>query len=790
MTIFLSQRLRMQTAMFLIGSFATLSQVLLLREMLTAFWGSELVIGIVLASWLAGIGLGAFSGRLVVVLASTNAGKRAWLTALLIVMTVCIPFQVYAIRVVRSILNVPVGEYTSYGAALLASVFVFIPGCWAIGCSFPLVCGMLAEDTQARREKSPAGIVYIWEAIGSTMAGLAASFVLLPFLSPYRIVLIAISVSMAGVVVVAVRWFVMTMFAVLAAVTVSLALFFPTQLVGIENKFVESRWRAFGVISDNSDWNADRVKIHDSRDTIYQNLAVIAVEDQFVLYANGQVVFVFPDKVGYEDSVHFIMAQNPFASSVLLIGGNPVGDVPELLKYPISRLTYVDLDPGIREIVRRTVPHLYGNVAADPRIEWLSDDAPHFVKRCKRKFDIVLIRAPAPSTALANRFYTKEFYEDVSRLLTIRGFMYTELHSSERLQSEALDLAASVYVTLKEVFGVVLVTAESQNRFFASRDATSGLTFNRKILRDRSLAANPDTVFFNPEYFLYRDEISADKVKHLEERLANVGASANTMAAPIAHYYNLLLTARVTGSKALNILSVLKRVGYQYVLWLCGVMGMACLFMGVLLGRFVRDVAVGRFWSRMMTGILMATTGFCGMALEVLFIFVFQGMYGYVYTKMGAIFAVFMLGLIAGAWLGRIIVGKNRSVRLTAILFAQAVMCALVITAPRIMKLESFMPDIALTFIEPVIYTIIALLGCGVGMVFPLANRIYTDSGGSVNAAAAITDASDHIGAAIGGLLTGVVVVPVYGVSGASIIIGSVLLVGVLCAISAFAACN
>jgi len=52
-----------------------------------------------------------------------------------------------------------------------------------------------------------------------------------------------------------------------------------------------------------------------------------------------------------------------------------------------------------------------------------------------------------------------------------------------------------------------------------------------------------------------------------------------------------------------------------------------------------------------------------------------------------------------------------------------------------------------------------------VGAEFPLANRLFCDAGGSAPTAAALTDAADHLGAAVGCVLTGVLLVPVMGIA-------------------------
>lgn len=780
----ISLRARILAGMFLIGAFAVLSQILFLREMLVAFFGSEPVIATMLASWLVGIGVGAFSTRLIVRMLPSVPSKLWWMLLSFLVLAVALPFQVYAIRIVRSIIGVPVGEYASFGAIFVSGVVLFVPTCWCIGCMFPVACAVLAQGSDDCDE-SPSGLVYAAEALGSMVLGLLMTFVLLPRISPYMVVSVGVAIALAGACAVAPRRRFAFLAGGVAALVVLLTVLWPVAFERLERGAIEARWRAFGVIGKDGANGMGRLRA--VRDTAYQNLAVVELDGQFALYANGQVACVFPDEISYEDSVHFVMAQNPAASNVLLIGGNPVGDIPELLKYRIQKVICVALDAGIREIIRETLPERFDHVQSDSRVEFVSEDAPHYVKRCGLKFDVVLVHAPDPTTASANRFYTKEFYSDLASILTPGGFVYTEVSSSECLRSVAADLVASVYVTLEEVFGVVLVTAESRNRLFAAMDESSGITFDRQTLRDRSVSAQLTNEFFSPEYFLYRDEIDPVRVAKVVRRLREVGAPVNTVASPMTYYYGILLWSRISDSGIGKLLSGRMMVPGRDIVLACLILGGVCLVVGLSVRRGATVSAPARIWARMMVGLTVAATGFCGMALEILLIFVFQGLYGYVYAKIGTIVAAFMFGLVAGAWSGRALLRFGKRWLVGGMLIAQIIILAIAVVLPLSVGVLSSFPSELSWLAELAIHGAIVLLGCGVGATFPLANRLYRDFGGSVDAAAAITDASDHFGAAIGGLLTGVLLVPIYGIGGASLIIGAVVLLGLLCLLSAVA---
>jgi predicted membrane-bound spermidine synthase len=89
---------------------------------------------------------------------------------------------------------------------------------------------------------------------------------------------------------------------------------------------------------------------------------------------------------------------------------------------------------------------------------------------------------------------------------------------------------------------------------------------------------------------------------------------------------------------------------------------------------------------------------------------------------------------------------------------------------------------------EAAIYVTVWVIGWVVGAEFVIANRLFCDAGGSVGAAAAITDASDHLGAAAGSFVVGVLLVPVLGIQASCAVLATLKAVSLLCLLSGIAA--
>ena len=119
-----------------------------------------------------------------------------------------------------------------------------------------------------------------------------------------------------------------------------------------------------------------------------------------------------------EETVHYAMAQRPDARRVLLISGGVSGTAREMLKYS-AHVDYVELDPLILQVARQFLP---GSLD-DPRIEVINTDGRLFVRQTDRRYDVILIDVPDPSTSQINRFYTREFFAEAKQRLTEHGVL-------------------------------------------------------------------------------------------------------------------------------------------------------------------------------------------------------------------------------------------------------------------------------------------------------------------------------------------------------------------------------
>jgi spermidine synthase len=269
-----------------------------------------------------------------------------------------------------------------------------------------------------------------------------------------------------------------------------------------------------------------------------------------------------------------------------------------------------------------------------------------------------------------------------------------------------------------------------------------------------------------------RGDASGDEVgesepmsKHVNRDLYPVGLYRGLA------YWNALFSPR--------LMQVIEAAG-QFRLWMWGL---------VIVGAVAAALALARHNTRGRRAIVfiaIATTGFSGMAADLIIIFAFQTLYGHVYQWVVLLITAFMAGLSLGAW-----VMMRRSMRpgraLLSLLKLELAMVLYWVFSP--LALTVLYSNVA----HPAIYSAIlgALLllnvvaGFLVGSEFPVASRLWLAERQTVGSTAGALYAGDLIGAFGGAILVSVLLVPVLGIVETCILVamlklGSLALVATL----------
>jgi spermidine synthase len=733
------------TSIVLFGAYALLAQVILLRELLVVFYGNEICLGLIFSCWLFWISIGAWIARRISDLLDPGRSLTIWILSLAL-LPLFLPIQIYLIRVLREILNISTGEWIPFFPMVLSVLCILIPISFIIGFSFPAACRVLPpEGTGAVSIVR----VYINEDLGSIVVGVAFTFFLVDRMNPFSIsalggsVLILTILPLSGSLSTRQRYRIVPMLFLILFSQVSLLSYGPS----LQKYSVQKRWASFKL--------QEELKI--SVDSRYQNIAVGYEKGQYSVYGNGLWAYSFPDEYSFAALAHLALSEHPNPKSVLLIGGGEGGLIREVLKHPVQQLSYVELDPALIQTVGRFLSDEDRKALNDSRVTLHAQDGRYFVKHSDIQYDAVLINLPDPGTAMLNRYYTLDFFEEVKRVLRPGGMVFLSLTSTGNFAGEDIvSYGRSVYRTLKKAFPYVVVAPGPPQSFFAS-SSPNVVTSDPEVLSHRYLEREVNSEVFS--HLLFEQIFPQERVRSLKSVLEKKGKERlNTDLHPVSYFYNLILWGRSSGSSLAGLLGFLKQVPR---IWFYSPLLLALTF--IVLVRKREQVRSSALFA-------ISTTGLYGLSLEIILLFLFQNLYGYVYQKIGLMVALFMFGLaLGGALANRILKGVHKNVP-GLLLWSEGTILFFALLTPWLSRIAGLtgVP------VEWMIYCMMIIIGITAGFQFPMVSEICIADGMGQAKAASSIDSRDHSGACIGALLTGILFVPLLGISGSCYLVGGI----------------
>jgi spermidine synthase len=160
----------------------------------------------------------------------------------------------------------------------------------------------------------------------------------------------------------------------------------------------------------------------------------------------------------------------------------------------------------------------------------------------------------------------------------------------------------------------------------------------------------------------------------------------------------------------------------------------------------------------------MGATGFTLMALQIFLLLAFQSIYGFVYSQLAILIALFMAGITFGSWLAMRSTRRDDRFTCRAVVFTQFL---LALSVPVLMLLVSLLAkasgvDANWLGAQCAFPALAALCGILGGYQFPLVNAMVSDVGGS-RQGLGLLYAIDLLGGCAGALVLSGYIIPVFG---------------------------
>lgn len=732
---------------FLFGFASLTGQILLLREILVVFHGTEISIGIFFSAWLAGIGVGASVGAQRAK-AAARAGHGVFLHALA-GLGFSILGQIVLIRSVPAAFGVAPAELAPLSGIFTAVVVGTFATAFLTGFLFPMGCAS-AESTGARR----IARLYAFEGLGGLAGGVLFTLILVGFLSPLKIAGFLAILLATGALVYACRLGLRGPFVSAVPLLVTGLIVLSPVGTALTDLSIRTRWEALHP----------GLELLASRSTPYQQVEIAHIGKQRSLFGNGRIVSSFPDPRTTDRLAALIMAQRPKTRSVLLIGGGIGSIAPSLLRYPIERLDVVEPDPWALRIAEPFLPPQEAQALKSPRVHVIHADGRLYVNRLgPKQYDAIVCLVPDPVSAFWNRYYTLQFFEAAAKALTGSGILVTGVTSSENFWgTEVASYAGSVYHTLKLVFPSVMGTPGDETIFFAS-PKVDGVTLDPGILRKRYEPVGVGS--FDPEGF--RTILPPSRTEFVRKELERSPQLINTDFKPLSTVLAMILWGRFSGTVGLEALNSIGRAGLKVYL-------IPIFFF--LVGRMAfraRWGPRGGREDRFQTLLAMTAVGAGAMGAQIVLIYGYQSLFGHVFERIGLIAGLFMAGLVMGGLSASVLPARVRNSS-AAIAILLGLFVGLCLIMPGVLQSLAGSDPV---FIEAVIFGLVLVSGILTGLTFPLVASRHLELSGSPGETSGWTDAADHFGAAAGAFVTGALLLPLLGTEEACRVLALVLAV-------------
>lgn len=610
------------TTTILLGISTVISQSILLREAMAAMGGSEMAWGVVMACWLAGMGIG------------SRAGVRIGSPALGRLLPVLTPALACAgallFRAAPAILDTTAGESLTTLHGLWLWPLAIVPAAAAGGLAFPILAADLGVDGPGR--------AYALEAVGALIGGLILS-AWLAQLGTIAALLIVIG-AVGGVILWQVR----------PVLGIALAVICLAAQVPAGDWLAEAGWR----------WSRRPGELGSWTETRRQRFEASAGRPTAV-YADGRLAATFPDPFTTLPEAHLIMLLHTDPERVLAVGCTIDGSVEALIRHPVHELILVEDDPSVFRLLGRWYgDDFLGFLDRDTVRTLATDPLPALAH--ERNLDLVILADGDPTTLRGNRTRTVEFFTMCRRALNDSGVLVVRVGVSDTyLGGTAGTLLETLISTLREVFPNV-VAVPGNRILLVAGGPSSRISLDVPEL-ERRLAKRPSAAAALPAQMLGL-LVDPTRQKALEQFVDSAAAPLNTATWPRAVIFAAgLHEARSQPTLALVFGETHGR-GRRWLVWILAAAIAGSLATATLPRRPIRAAAAA------------AVVGATSMGWWLLLLGIWQTTRGSVYAEIGVLTGLFMAGVAIGGRFG--LRARRRGLSLPTVICCGALLSLLI----------------------------------------------------------------------------------------------------------------
>ncbi|UCB49130.1 MAG: hypothetical protein JSW56_18825 [Deltaproteobacteria bacterium] len=538
-----------------------------------------------------------------------------------------------------------------------------------------------------------SGELYLTDNIGDICGGILFSFILVYWVKPFRTIAFT---SGLMIIVGLMLLFSARRYYVLVPALLSVFLFY---MFSLNSHFETSTLsKQYGHI----------VQYVESP---YGRIVITKEGPQHTFWESGAPLYSDANIINSEEKIHYPLSQLDRVEYVLLVSGGLGETVGEVAKYNPRQIDYVELDPYLTDAAQEL-----GVIKRTSLLSIKNTDGRSYIKRTDNTYDAIIIDLPDPDTFQINRFFTSEFFGLTKKILSEGGVLSFGLKYSPNYISDIRKKKLSIiYNTARSHFENVQVLPGGE-AYFLCRD---GMLWTD--IPGRLEIKSIQTAYVQGFYY---GNVTKERIDQLQEILDK------------KEYINTDFEPRV-----MNVI---------FQEWFMKHGSSPKAFFLILLG-----LTLIYFIFMKKEEYILFSTGLATMGVEMLVIFTFQVVYGYIYLKIGAIVTVFLLGLLPGAMVGNLYKEGN----IGRLIMSEIIFLGLLLIF--FVWVKFFRGELGQFYF--LTYCFVFSFFCG--FQFPVAANII----GERQSPAAGCLAADLTGAAVGTVATGTLLIPLWGIQSAII---------------------
>ncbi len=722
----------------IIGASGLIAQVIVARELLVSFYGNELTLGIILANWMLLEAAGVyFLGRA----SERIRNKSALLVALQLVFVCGFYAAVYFSRTFKYFSGAFFGQGMGLGSIYFYSFLAMFPVAFSHGALFGLACAIFPKDSQ--KPYLGIGKVYSWETLGSILGGVLLTYILIPFFNSFRLAqLIGLLNLFIAFIYIRplksprVRY---GLGGILFFCLILFIFFSPDRLQG---KSLSLQYKKDEVV--------------DYRNSIYANIVVTRYSSQETLFYNGipSITVPDPDLSSIEAFGHLPLLFCSVPRKVLLIGSGLGGLIGEILKHPVSKLDYLEIDPQILEALKTVNPGHIAREVSDRRLKIVNRDSRNFLRDTREKYDLILLGSTGPSDLVSNRLFSEEFFALAKSHLEKEGVIAFRLNGSlTYLSRQLLDLNFSIINSLKSSFANYRVIPGDLNLILGSDSSEIERGADEISRRIRLLGLQTKTLV--PSYL--RLLLDKQRLEWFNNASLEATSKKNRDFTPVALFQSLLIWNRQFSPFTEKFFFSLSR--FDLLKSGLAVAVIFCLFL------FAAGSKKNKRSNNLSLAYCLAATGFWGMLVNLALVFAFQVYFGYIYKALGLLIAVFMSGIALSSGMAVRMPGPKQGLKYLLVIEAAMAIASVIVS-------QALSRGIAYSFGGLALFIFLFFTcGCFLGWEFVLCAKLYRQESAAPGKTAGILYSADLLGGCLAGFIGGVWLLPVLGIGSCGLVL-------------------